>query len=89
MFKYRKAQTRFVSRLKNVSLPLDSPGNVEEDNGVHFVFFEFGRHVLAVTLQRHQVGQPLPLPPQQVLAAHLAVEHLVPQPRVELLRVCL
>ena len=42
---------------------------------------------LAVTLDGDVLRQCLPLPQYEILAAGLSVEHLVPYPRVELVRV--
>lgn len=54
---------------------------------MHLVLLQLRRQVLAVALERHELGQALPLALEQVLAAGLTVEHLVPQPGVELFRV--
>ena len=61
-------------------------GDVEEEDGVHLLGPQFGGDVLAVALDRHKLGQILPLALKQVLAAGLAVKHFVAEPRVELLR---
>ena len=63
-----------------------SPGYVEEQDGVHLVLAQLVGDVRVVTHDRHVLGEVLPAPLQQVLAARLAVEHLVPQPRTELVR---
>jgi len=60
-------------------------GYVEEEDGVHLLLPQFPRYVLAVALQSHEFRQILPLALQQIFAAGLAVEHLVAQPRIELL----
>lgn len=67
-----------VSKHGSVARDVSVPGNVKEDDGVDTVLLQLGSDVLAVALQGHEVSQPLPLAPQQILATHLAVEHLVP-----------
>jgi hypothetical protein len=57
-----------------------SPGNIQKDDAVHLEILQFGRQILAVTLQRHIVGQIFPFANQQILATHLAVVHLVADP---------
>lgn len=74
---------RTVPRMCAAAVALD----VEENDRVHAMLLQFRRHVLAVALERHQLGQALPFATQQVLAAGRAVEHFVAQPRVELFRV--
>lgn len=47
---------------------------------------QLAREVLAIALQRHPLGQVAVLAQDQILAAHLAVVHLVAEPRIEALR---
>jgi len=63
------------------------PGDIEEDNSVDFVVLELRCEVLAVAFQGNQLCESLPLASQEILAAHLPVEHLVPEARVEFLGV--
>lgn len=70
-------------------MPPNLPWNVEKYYCMHLVLLQLGRQIFTVALQGHKLGQTLPLPLEQILSAGLTVEHLVPQTRVELLRMSL
>ena len=63
-----------------------SPGYVQEEDGVHLVLPQLVGDVDVVTHDGHVLREVLPPPLQQVLPARLAVEHLVPESRAELVR---
>lgn len=69
-------------RMSSTSVARD----VEEEDGMDFLFPQLSRDIFSVAFERHKLRQVFPFALQQVFASCLAVEHLVPQARIELLR---
>lgn len=82
----RMKESVFRNLPQRTPFPTPLPWNVEEYYRVHLVLLELRCQILAVALERHELGQTLPLALQQILAAGLAIEHFISQPRVELFR---